>query len=96
VGSSGDSDASGTPAAWPTGTVDGCGGLGGDGGGLGRNGGGCGGLAGEGADCGRLQAEECGSGLGTGGNSDAGGPDGAGPDGDISRASAGAAEEASA
>jgi hypothetical protein len=37
--------------------------------------------------------------LGTGGNSDAGGPDDAGaddagPDGDISRASAGAAEEA--
>src|SRR5690349_9450553 len=71
----------------------GCGGPGGDGGG------------GDGGGCGRLQAEKGGSGSGTGGNSDAGGPDGAGPDsagpddarpdGDISRASAGAAEEAS-
>jgi hypothetical protein len=86
VGSSDDSGASGAPTARPTGAVDGCGGLGGDGGGLG----------GEGAGCGRLQAEKGGSGLGTGGNSDAGGPNDAGPDGDISRASAGAAEEASA
>jgi hypothetical protein len=57
---------------------------------------GCGGLGAEGAGCGRLQAEKGGSGLGTGGNSDSGGPDGAGPAGDISRASAGAAEEAPA
>jgi hypothetical protein len=86
VGSSGDSGASGTPTVRPTGAVDGRGGLSGDGGGLG----------GEGGGCGRLQAEKGGSGLGTGGNSDAGGPDDAGPDGAISRASAGAAEEASA
>lgn len=45
--------------------------------------------------CGRLHAEKGGSGLGTGGNSDSGGPDDAVPDGDISRASAGAAEGAS-
>ena len=70
VGSSGDSGASGTPTAWPTGAVDG------------------GGLGGKGGDgFGRLQAEKGGSGLDTGGNSDSGGPDG-----DISRASAGAAE----
>ena len=70
-----------------------------------------GGLGGDGAGCARLQAEKGGSGLGTGGNSDAGGPDDAGPDdaglddagpddagpdGDISRASAGAAEGGSA
>jgi hypothetical protein len=75
VGSSGDSGASGTLTAWPTGAVDGGSGLGGKGGGFGR-----------------LQAEKGGSGLDTGGNSDSGGPDGAVPDGDISRASAGAAE----
>jgi hypothetical protein len=84
VGSSGDWGASGTPNAWPTGAVSGGGGLGGEGGGFGR-----------------LQAEKGGSGLDTGGNSDSGGrddavPDGAGPDGDISRASAGAAEACSA
>ena len=84
VGSSVDSGASGTPTAWPTGAVDGGGGLGGKEGGFGR-----------------LQAEKGGSGLDTGGNSDSGGrddtaPDGAVPDGDISRASAGAAEARSA
>jgi hypothetical protein len=83
VGSSGDWGASGTPNAWPTGAVSG-GGLGGEGGGFGRP-----------------QAEKGGSGLDTGGNSDSGGrddavPDGAGSDGDISRASAGAAEACSA
>jgi hypothetical protein len=54
----------------------------------------------EGGGCGRLQAENGGSGLDIGGNSDSGGPDDAGPDGgapdgDLSRASAGAAEERS-
>jgi hypothetical protein len=83
VGSSGDAGAFGTLTAWPTGAVEGGGGLGGDGGGVGR-----------------LQAEKGGSGVDTGGNSDSGGPgdagpDGAVPDGDISRASAGAAEERS-
>ncbi|MGH3177152.1 MAG: hypothetical protein ACRDPF_25190 [Streptosporangiaceae bacterium] len=83
MGSSGDSGASGTPAAWPTGVVDG-GGLGGDGGGCGR-------LqaekGGSGLDIG---------GNSDAGGPDGAGPDGAGPDGDISRASAGAAEEAPA
>jgi hypothetical protein len=55
-----------------------------------------GGPGGEGGGFGRLQAEKGGSGLDTGGNSDAGGPDDAVPDGDISRASAGAAEARSA
>jgi hypothetical protein len=46
--------------------------------------------------CGRLQAENGGSGLGTGGNSDSGGPEDAEPDGAVSHASAGAGKERSA
>ena len=79
VGSSGDSGASGTPTAWPTGAVDG-GGLGGKGGGFGR-------LQAEKGGSGL----DTGGNSDSGGPDDAG-PDGAVPDGDISRASAGAAE----
>jgi hypothetical protein len=53
------------------------------------------GSSGDSGASGRLQAEKGGSGLDTGRNGDSGGPDGAVPDGDISRASAGAAEERS-
>jgi hypothetical protein len=52
--------------------------------------------ASDGCGCGRLQAENGGSGLGTGGNSDSGGPEDAEPDGAVSHASAGAGEERSA
>ena len=62
-----------------------------------------GGPAGEGSGLGLLQAEKGGSGLGTGGNSDAGPdgarPDGAGPDGDVAGGTAepaGTGEEGSA
>jgi hypothetical protein len=90
LGASGVSGASGTSAACRTeGRADqpppgaACGG-GLDGGGLDGNG------------CGLLQAENGGSDLGIGGNSDSGGPEDAEPDGAVCHASAGAGEERSA
>ena len=88
-GSSGLSGASGTSAAcgtegradWPLGAVGG-GGLDGD--------------RPDGNRCGLLQAENGGSGLEIGGNSDSGGPEDAEPDGAVSHALAGAGEERSA
>jgi hypothetical protein len=84
VGASGDSGASGTPTAWPTGAVSGGGGPGREGGGFGR-------LQAEKGGSGL----DTGGNSDSGGRDDTV-PDGAVPDGDISRASAGAAEARSA
>jgi hypothetical protein len=97
AGSSGGSGASGTSAGcgtegradWPPSAAGG--GL--DGGGLDGGGLDAGGLDGNG--CGLLQAENGGSGLEIGGNSDSGGPEDAEPDGAVSHPSAGAGEERS-
>ena len=79
------------PGAACGGWLDG-GGL--DGGGL--DGGGLDGGGLDGNGCGLLQAENGGSDLGIGGNSDSGGPEDAEPDGAVFHASAGAGEERSA